>query len=135
MEKNRKGLAEWALERAEEYLQSAKSNFAEGRLYVAAEEAFRAMENSLEALLYARGIETIRYPGKTSDYKGRLALQFLARDNLVGKTITKQEFGAYLDFVDELHRAGYEYGVFDKETVKKALGFVEKMFFKARARS
>lgn len=52
-------MVRWALEKAEEYLTSAKKNLDEGRLFVAAEETFRAIENSLEAMLYEQGIRNI----------------------------------------------------------------------------
>ena len=51
MGKSRGGLASWALQKAEEYLESAQANIYAGRLFPAAEEVFRSVENSLEALL------------------------------------------------------------------------------------
>jgi len=63
MERSRAGLVRWALERAEEYLQSAQDNLEAGRLFPAAEEIFRSVETALEALLYHYGVRKIEYPG------------------------------------------------------------------------
>lgn len=52
MAESREDLVKWALEKAEEYLISAREDLEEDRLFVAADEISRAMENSLEALLY-----------------------------------------------------------------------------------
>jgi len=90
MANGQKDLADWALQKAEQYLQSAKSNLEDGRLFVAAEEAFRAIENSLEAMLYSQGISKIAYPGKDKEFTGRLALQFLVRDSLLNRKLIEK---------------------------------------------
>ncbi|MGQ9468805.1 MAG: hypothetical protein ACUVTD_03130 [Nitrososphaerales archaeon] len=59
MEKSRQDLARWSVKRSEEYLESAHSNIEAGRLFPAAEEIFRAVEVSLEALLYYFGVRKI----------------------------------------------------------------------------
>ena len=83
MEKSREDLVRWAIDKAEQYLKSAKDNLSKERLYPAAEDIFRAMETSLEALLYYNGVKKIEYPGKEKKFTGRLALQFLMRDTLL----------------------------------------------------
>ena len=72
MGRSREGLTSWALQKAEEYLESAQANIAAGRLFPAAEEVFRSVENSLEALLYSRGVRRIEYPGGRGMFTGRL---------------------------------------------------------------
>lgn len=59
MGRSRGGLANWALQKAEEYLESAQANIEAGRLFPAAEEVFRSVENSLETFLYCRGVEKL----------------------------------------------------------------------------
>jgi len=132
MEKNQGDLAEWALQKAEQYLQSAKSNFEEDRMFVAAEEAFRAIENSLEAMLYSQGISKIAYPGKDKEFTGRLALQFLVRDNLLNKKlIERRDYDKYLAYAAKLHQAGYRYGSFEEKDVEGALEYAEGLFHRA----
>jgi len=134
MEKNRDDLVKWALGKAEEYLLSAQRNVEEERLYVAAEEAFRAIENSLEALLYSRGITRIAYPGGEKEFTGRLALQFLVRDQLLGTgMISRADYNRYLEYASALHHAGYQYGTFDEKKVRQALGYAEDIFYRAKA--
>ena len=135
MAENQGDLVKWALDKAEEYLSSAKNNVEEDRLFVAAEEAFRAIENSLEALLYQQGIKKIAYPGKEKEFTGRLALQFLIRDNLLKKgIISKAQYDKYLGYATELHQAGYRYGSFDEKRLEEALVYAEDLFHKALAR-
>ncbi len=132
MEKNQEALVDWALKKAEQYSYSAKQNVEEDRLFVAAEEAFRAIENSLEALLYLRGITKIAYPGKAKEFTGRLALQFLVRDNLLDKKIiSRQDYDKYLAYAARLHQAGYRYGSFEAKEVRHALEYAENLFYKA----
>lgn len=135
MAKNQRDLAEWCLNKAEEYLESAKYNLEEERFYPAAEEIFRAVETVLEAMLYSQGVKEIRYPGKDRPFKGRLALQFLVRDNLRSKNIiSKEESEKYLGIETELHSAGYQYGAaFDENMLKEYIGFAETLFFKAKS--
>jgi len=134
MAKSREDLSRWALEKAEEYLLSAQKNIEEERLFVAAEEIFRAMENSLEALLYHKGVKRIAYPGREKEFTGRLALQFLVRDELVSKgTINSEDYNLYLRYASDLHKAGYSYGTFDRKYLEDALEYVESVFYKAKA--
>jgi hypothetical protein len=83
MEKNRESLVKWTLEKAKEYLESAKDNLVKNRLFPCAEDIFKAVETLLETLLYYHGVKKIEYPGLTKEFKGRLALQFLVRDILL----------------------------------------------------
>jgi uncharacterized protein (UPF0332 family) len=127
-------LADWALQKTEQYLQSAKSNLEGDRLFVAAEEAFRAIENSLEAMLYSQGVSKIAYPGKDKEFTGRLALQFLVRDNLLNrKLIEKRDYDKYLAYASKLHQAGYRYGSFEEKEVEEALEYAEDLFHRAAA--
>jgi len=134
MANDQKDLADWALQKAEQYLQSAKSNFEEDRLFVAAEEVFRAIENSLEAMLYSQGISKIAYPGKGKEFTGRLALQFLVRDNLLDKKlIERRDYDKYLAYAAKLHQAGYRYGTFEENDLEDALEYAENLFHRASA--
>ena len=133
MAKNQKELVEWSLKKAEEYLASATMNLIESRTFPAAEEIFRAAETCLEAMLYSTGITQISYPGKTSPFKGRLALQMLVRDNLVrtGK-LTQQDYDNYLGLATELHQGGYMSSKkFKAKELEKYLDFAERLFKKA----
>ena len=133
MAKSREDLSRWALEKAEEYMLSAKENVREERLFVATEEIFRAMENTLEALLYHKGIRRIAYPGKEKEFTGRLALQFLVRDELVSKgTVSSEDYDRYLRYASDLHKAGYSYGTFDREYLENASEYVENLFYRAK---
>jgi len=55
-------LVRWSLRRAEEFMESARKNLDENRLFPAAEEIFRAVETTLEGLLYNFGVRKIEYP-------------------------------------------------------------------------
>lgn len=127
MEKSREDLVKWAINKAEQYLKSAKDNLSNGRLYPAAEDIFRTIETSLEAFLYYNGIKKIEYPGKKKRFTGRLALQFLVRDTLVKRKIIKEEiYNRYLELATDLHSGGYEFGrYFKKDELNKAFEFVE----------
>lgn len=127
MEKSREGLVKWAIDRAEEYLKSAKDNLSSNRLYPSAEEIFRAFETSLEALLYYNGVKKIEYPGKKKKFTGRLALQFLVRDTLMKRKIIKEDvYSKYLELATDLHSGGYDFGrYFKKDELNKAFEFVE----------
>jgi uncharacterized protein (UPF0332 family) len=134
MVESQEDLVKWALSKAEEYLGSAKSNMDEGRSFVAAEEIFRAIENSLEAMLYAKGIKRIAYPGREKEFTGRLALQFLVRDNLLNKKlISRAAYDNYLAYAAKLHQAGYHYGSFDDKELPKAMEYAEDLFHRAAA--
>jgi HEPN domain-containing protein len=85
MARSREDLVRWSLKKAEEYMESASVNLRNDRLYPAAEEIFRVIETSLEAMLYHYGIRKIEYPGRKK-FTGRLALQFLIRDTLISRT-------------------------------------------------
>lgn len=129
MEKSREDLVKWALGKAEQYLKSGRENLSKERLYPAAEDIFRAMETSLEALLYYNGITKIEYPGKKK-FTGRLALQFLVRDTLLKRgKIKKDVHNKYLELATDLHSGGYELGhCFKKDELNSALKFVEDFF-------
>jgi HEPN domain-containing protein len=134
MAKSREDLVRWSMRKAEEYLESAQNNLGEGRLYPAAEEIFRVIETTLEAMLYYYGVRKIEYPGKKR-FKGRLALQFLIRDTLLNMgRIDKKTYDEYLDLASELHLAGYTHGrSFDEEVLKNALKFAEELYYKVKA--
>ena len=127
MERSREDLVKWAVDKAEQYLKSAKANLDEGRLYPAAEDIFRVMETSLEALLYYNGIRKIEYPGRKKKFTGRLALQFLIRDTLLKRgKIKKDAHDKYLQLATDLHSGGYEFGrYFQKDVLVRAFEFVE----------
>lgn len=130
MGRSREDLVKWATDKAEQYLKSAKDNLVNDRLYPAAEDIFRAMETSLEALLYYNGIKKIEYPGKKKRFTGRLALQFLIRDTLLKRgKIKKDIYNKYLELATDLHSGGYEFGqYFKKDELTSAINFVEDFF-------
>lgn len=134
MARSREDLFKWSLKRAEEYLESAGTNLEANRLYQAAEEIFRVIETSLEAMLYHYGIRKIEYPGRKK-FTGRLALQFLIRDSLLKMgRIDSKTYDRYLDLVAELHKAGYTQGKsFEKEFLEDVLLFAEDLFYRARS--
>ncbi len=114
---------------------SAKNNLEEDRPFVAAEEVFRAIENSLEAMLYQQGIKRIAYPGGEKEFTGRLALQFLVRDNLLEKKIiSRADYDRYLGYATKLHQAGYRYGSFEEKVLQDALEYAEDLYHRALAR-
>ena len=127
MEKSSEDLVKWAIDKAEQYLKSAKDNLSNGRLYPSAEDIFRTIETSLEAFLYYNGIKKLEYPGKKKRFTGRLALQFLVRDTLVKRKIIKEEiYNRYLELATDLHSGCYEFGrYFKKDELNKAFEFVE----------
>jgi HEPN domain-containing protein len=135
MVRSRGGLARWALQKAEEYLESAQANIEAGRLFPAAEEVFRSVENSLEALLYGRGVRRIEYPGSRGKFTGRLALQFLVRDNLVKTGVVEQRvYDEYMRLATDLHSAGYNPDTrFSVEDLRENLRFAEDLLTKARS--
>lgn len=127
MAKSREDLVKWAIDKAEQYLKSAKDNLSYERLYPAAEDIFRTVETSLEALLYYNGVKKIEYPGKRKKFTGRLALQFLVRDTLLKRKIIREDvYDKYLELATDLHSGGYEFGrYFKKDELNKAFEFVE----------
>ncbi len=127
MAKSREDLVKWAIDKAEQYLKSAKDNLSYERLHPAAEDIFRTMETSLEALLYYNGVKKIEYPGKRKKFTGRLALQFLVRDTLLKRKIIREDvYDKYLELATDLHSGGYEFGqYFKKDELNKAFEFVE----------
>jgi len=133
--RNRKSLVEWCLTKAEEYLGSAGDNLKNDRLYPAAEEIFRAVETTLEALLYLSGVNKIEYRHHGKEFVGRLALQYLIRNTLLKQErISKQEHDFYLTLATELHQAGYSYGTtFHKRRLEEYIEFAEKLFYKVKA--
>ena len=134
MAESQEDLVNWSISKAEEYLNSARDNLSRDRYFVAAEEIFRSIETSLEALLYKSGIKRIEYPGTREKFTGRLALQFLVRDNLVaaGK-LDSSIYNKYLELASALHLRGYRYGKFTKKDLEKAMEFAEELFYKAKA--
>ncbi|MFQ6089327.1 MAG: HEPN domain-containing protein [Candidatus Methanofastidiosia archaeon] len=122
------------MEKAEQYLDSASENLRNERLYPAAEEIFRAIETTLEALLYYYGIRKIEYHGTEKKFTGRLALQFLIRNNLVNKKrVSRNVYNKYLELATDLHLAGYTFGKsFIREDLEKHLEFAENLFYKAK---
>ena len=130
MDGSRENLLKWAIDKAEQYLNSAKANLDKERLHPAAEDIFRTLETSLEALLYYNGIRKIEYPGKKKKFTGRLALQFLVRDTLLKRgKIKKEVYDKYLELAIDLHSGGYEGGrYFEKEELNKAFKFTEDFF-------
>jgi HEPN domain-containing protein len=135
MAKSREDLVKWCLRKAEEYLQSAQENIRAGRLFPAAEEIFRAVENTLEGLLYNFGVRKIEYPGVRSKFTGRLALQFLIRDNLVrAGRLEREVYDKYLSLAAELHMAGYQPSkTFSGEELRDNLRFAEDLLIRARS--
>ena len=133
MGRSQGGLASWALQKAEEYLESAQANIDAGRLFPAAEEVFRSVENSLEALLYSRGVRRIEYPGARGKFTGRLALQFLVRDNLVKTGVVEQRiYDEYMRLATDLHSAGYQPNTrFNVDELRENAKFAEDLFMKA----
>ena len=132
MARNRADLVKWALQKSVEYLESAQANIEAERLFPAAEEVFRSVENSLEALLYSRGVKRIEYPGTRGKFTGRLALQFLIRDSLVRTGILEQDvYDRYLDMAAQLHRAGYRHNMtFSNEELRTHAKFAEALLTK-----
>jgi uncharacterized protein (UPF0332 family) len=134
MAKSREDLARWSLKKAEEYLESAHTNLDSKRLFPAAEEIFRAVETTLEALLYHYGTRKIEYPGSPK-FKGRLALQLLIRDNLLRRgRIDRQTHKKYFEIATDLHQAAYTQGKeFKEEDLRRNLQFAEDVLTKANA--
>lgn len=135
MAKSQGDSVNWCLRKAEEYLQSAQVNIQAGRLFPAAEEVFRSVETVLEALLRLRGIEKVEYPGVGKKFTGRLALQFLIRDNLVRTGIIERVvYDKYLSLATELHMSGYlPNKTFSVEELQETLRFAEDLLIKTQA--
>ena len=135
MERNRESLVRWALKKAEEYLESAKDNLKENRLFPCAEDIFKAVETLLETLLYYYGIKRVEYPGMEKKFKERLALQFLVRDILLSKKrIDRSVYDRYFALASELHLAGYRpTRMFKKSELEEHLKFAEDLFFEVKA--
>lgn len=116
-------------------MESARQNLDENRLFPAAEEIFRSVETTLEALLYHFGTRKIEYPGKAKKFTGRLALQFLIRDNLTRPgRISREEYDRYLALASELHMAGYNHGsIFLERELERDLRFAEDLQTKAKS--
>lgn len=135
MEKSRRDLARWAVKKAEEYLESAQSNIDEERLFPAAEEIFRAVEFSLEAMLYHYDVRKIEYPGAAKKFTGRLALQFLIRDNLVrAGRLDRGTYDRYLALASGLHLTSYQPSrTFLIEELKEDIKFAEELLTKVKS--
>jgi len=135
MEKSRRDLVNWAVQKAEEYLESAQVNLEAERLFPAAEEIFRAVEVSLEALLYHLGVRKIEYPGAVKKFTGRLALQFPIRDNLVHTgRLGRKDYDKYLALASELHLASYQPSkTFTLEDLKENIRFAEDLLTRAKS--
>jgi len=134
MAKSREDLVKWCLKKAEEYLQSAQENIRAGRLFPAAEEIFRSVESAL-ARAYNFGVRKIEYPGERTKFTGRLALQFLIRDNLVrAGRLERAVYDKYLSLATELHMAGYQPSkTFSSKELKENLRFAEDLLTKTRS--
>ncbi len=134
MAKSREDLVRWSLQKAEEYLESATMNLQNDRLYPAAEEIFRVIETSLEAMLYHYGVKKIEYPGRKK-FTGRLALQFLIRDTLMSfGRIDRETYDKYLDLASKLHKGGYTHGKsFEKGFLEETLQFAEELFYRSKS--
>lgn len=128
-------MVRWSLTKAEEFLESARRNLDEDRLFPAAEEIFRVVETTLEALLYHFGVSRIEYPAGRKKFTGRLALQFLIRDNLLRRArISREEYDRYLALASELHLAGYRQEImFEKAEREDDLEFAEDLLTKAKS--
>lgn len=135
MERSREDLAKWAVKKAGEYLESAANNLKAKRLFPAAEEIFRAVETSLEALLHHYGIRKIEYPGTMKKFTGRLALQFLVRDNLLLKgRVSRETYDRYLALATDLHLAGYRPNkTFEAKELEENLKFAEDLLVKVKS--
>jgi len=134
MEKNQKDLARLALKKAEEYLESAEDNLKKKRFFAAAEDIFRAVETSLEALLYFFGVKKIEYPSKREKFKGRLALQFLVRDVLVKPgRLNRDVFNKYLEIASELHYGSYKFKSINEKMLKDYFEFAENLILKVKS--
>jgi HEPN domain-containing protein len=84
MARSREDLIEWCLKKAEEYLQSAQENIRAKRLFPAAEEIFRSVESTLEALLYGFGVRKIEFQADVRSLLGVLLCSFLFETTLLG---------------------------------------------------
>jgi len=135
MAKSREDSVRWSLKKAEEFLESAGRNLDEDRLFPVAEEIFRVVETILEALLYRFGVRRIEYPGARKKFAGRLALQFLIRDNLLKRArISREQYDRYLALASELHLAGYRQNrIFDEKELEEDLRFAEDLLTKAKS--
>lgn len=118
---------EWFLQKAEEYLASAFANFDSKRFFPAAEEVFKCFETLLECLLFSYGVKKIEFSSPSKKYSGRLALQFLVRDNLVHQgRISQKIYNYYLEMASELHSGSYSVGKhFNSKTLKEYLEIAE----------
>lgn len=135
MAKSPEDSIKWCLKKAEETPQSAQENIPAKRLFPAAEEIFRSVESTLEAFLYNFGVRKIDYPGERKKFTGRLALQFLIRDNLVrAGRLERALYDKYLSLATELHMASYQPNkTFDTEELKENLRFAEDLLTKAKS--
>jgi HEPN domain-containing protein len=128
-------LAKWAVKKTEEYFESVHTNTEAGRLFPAAEEIFRAVEVSLEALLYHFGVRKIEYPGTEKKFTGRLALQFFIRDNLVrAGRLKRDDYDKYLTLASGLHLASYQPNkIFLVEDLKEDIRFAEELLTRVKS--
>jgi hypothetical protein len=131
---NREERVQWALQKAQEYLDSAITNIQAGRKYPAAEDIFRSVESSLTAILYNEGIQTIEYDDWSRKFTGRQALQALIRENLQRTGIIEDiEYQTYRNLVNDLHHEVYRPGkTFDDSELLHYTKFAEDILIKAR---
>ena len=124
------------LVKARQYLDAARMNLSEDRLFPAAEETFRAVETVLEAMLQDVGVGEIVYPGDKTPFKGRLALQLLVRDRLLREgRITGREHQMYQSMYHDFHRGGYASdATFSANEIERYLDFADQLFSKAQSR-
>ena len=83
--------------------------------------------------LYSRGVSKIEYPG-SEKFTGRLALQFLIRDNLIRTGVLERAvYDKYLSLATELHLAGYQPSrTFSVEELRDILRFAEELLVRAK---
>lgn len=85
--------------------------------------------------MYNFGVRKIEYPGEWTKFTGRLALQFLIRDNLIrAGRLERAVYDKYLSLATELHMAGYQPSkTFSSEELKENLRFAEDLLTKTRS--
>jgi uncharacterized protein (UPF0332 family) len=128
---------EWFLQKAEEYISSASLNFENKRFFPAAEEIFKCFETLLECLLYFHGIKRIEFGAPAKKYSGRLALQFLVRDNLIhAGRVSQKTYNYYLEMASELHGGGYSVGKhFNSKTIQNYLEIAEDFLIEVKEKA
>jgi len=136
MVRNQERRTQWAVNKSQEYLDSATDNIMAGRTFPAAEEIFKCVESCLTALLYNEGIVKIEYHEYGGNLTGRQALQPLIRENLLRRgIISDEEYQTYRRLVTDLHHEGYQPGkTFDSNDLRAYSGFAEDLLIKTRTK-